>query len=352
VQTDEPELIADFLSVFSGAEVPADVPVSSPPLVLSVEARAGLYKDGRRAVPLVPAGPLRRVQVYNLLYSSVVRGLDDAYLIHAAALASRGRAWLVAGPSGSGKSSLALALAHRGFRVLSDDIAPLSIGDGCVHPFPRRFGLLREEGPPDTGLVLGDKRFVEPADLGAQSERMPLPLGGVVISNPWQPEAGPATAGVASEIRMEIGLLRGASEFAAALAHLAGVRIEPHAASGWTHCLVRVRGGDALEALTAELLRRDADVLYQTRLWGEARTFAPAPSLASCGTREAAEELLAELLNREPEGSLMRRHGGRLGSALLELTDLLAGVPCWRLVPGPVEPTAARLAAAFDGVAV
>ena len=351
VRTDEPGLVADFLSVFSGAEVPADPSLSSPPLFLSVDGSSGLFEDGRRTVALAPAGPLRRVQVYNLLYSSLVRGLDNAFLIHAAALAARGRAWLVAGPSGSGKSSIALALARRGFGVLSDDIAPLSIRDRCVHPFPRRFGLLREEGPPTAGLVLGDKRFVEPGDLGARSEPAPLPLGGVVITNPWQsPESAAATGDAAPAIRLEVGLLRGAAEFAAALDTLAGVRVEQRPASGWTHCQVSVRGGDALEALAAELLSRDADVLYQSRLWGESRAFAAAPSLAACGTREAAEALLAELLNREPDGSLMRRHGGRLGSALLELTGLLDGVPCWRLVPGPVEPTAALLAATFDGV--
>lgn len=348
VRTDEPGLVADFLSVFSGAEVPPDRPGPPPGLVLSVDAGAGRYDDGRRTVNLSPDGPLRRTQVYNLLYSSIVRGLDDAYLIHAAALAWRDLAWLVAGPSGSGKSSLALALARRGFGVLSDDIAPLSVHDRLVHPFPRRLGLLREEGLVDTGIVLGDKRFVEPADLGAEPARVPLPLGGVVITNPWSATARPASPGEPRrEIQMEIGFLRGAAEFAAALAGSRDLRVESSAAKGWTHCLVTARGGDALEALGTELARRDADVLYQSRLWGEAREFAPVPALEPCGTREAAEALLAELLNREPDGSLMRRHGGRLGSALLELAGLLGRVPSWRLTAGPVEATADLLVATF-----
>jgi len=41
--------------------------------------------------------------------------------IHASAVASKGRAVLITGPSGSGKSDLALRLIDRGFTLVSDD---------------------------------------------------------------------------------------------------------------------------------------------------------------------------------------------------------------------------------------
>lgn len=45
----------------------------------------------------------------------------SAETLHATAVASEGRAVLITGPSGSGKSDLALRLLDRGFNLVSDD---------------------------------------------------------------------------------------------------------------------------------------------------------------------------------------------------------------------------------------
>jgi serine kinase of HPr protein (carbohydrate metabolism regulator) len=45
----------------------------------------------------------------------------SAETLHASTVASEGRAVLIAGPSGSGKSDLALRLLDRGFALVSDD---------------------------------------------------------------------------------------------------------------------------------------------------------------------------------------------------------------------------------------
>ena len=45
----------------------------------------------------------------------------SAESVHASAVALDGRAVLISGPSGSGKSDLALRLIDRGFRLVSDD---------------------------------------------------------------------------------------------------------------------------------------------------------------------------------------------------------------------------------------
>lgn len=63
--------------------------------------------------------------------------------IHAATVEIDGEAVLLAGPSGAGKSTLAAGFLRRGFRILGDDVAPLSFESGkvVVRPGLRRLRL-------------------------------------------------------------------------------------------------------------------------------------------------------------------------------------------------------------------
>lgn len=78
------------------------------------------------------------IHILDRLVDSVLRGLHARGLIsiHAATLATPGGILVVAGASGQGKSTLALGLAHRGFGLLSDELAIIDRG-GSVLPYPR-----------------------------------------------------------------------------------------------------------------------------------------------------------------------------------------------------------------------
>lgn len=65
-------------------------------------------------------------------------------LIHAAAIEKDGRAAILPGSPGSGKSTLCAYLVHNGWRLLSDELALLSLTDGAVTALARPISLKNE----------------------------------------------------------------------------------------------------------------------------------------------------------------------------------------------------------------
>jgi len=66
------------------------------------------------------------------------------FMLHAAVVERDGRAAMFSGRAGSGKSTLCAALVHRGWRLLSDEVALIRPADGRIQPVPRPVGLKEE----------------------------------------------------------------------------------------------------------------------------------------------------------------------------------------------------------------
>ena len=62
-------------------------------------------------------------------------------IIHAAIIEKNGLGLIMPGSPGSGKSTLCAALVCQGWRLLSDEMALLSIEDGLIYPAPRPVSL-------------------------------------------------------------------------------------------------------------------------------------------------------------------------------------------------------------------
>jgi len=80
-------------------------------------------------------------------------------VMHAAVLARDGKALILPGPPGSGKSTLCAALAFRGWRLLSDEFALFDIASGALFPLPRPVGLKEQS----IGVI---RAFASDADVG------------------------------------------------------------------------------------------------------------------------------------------------------------------------------------------
>lgn len=62
-------------------------------------------------------------------------------IIHSAIIEKNGYGLIMPGTPGSGKSTLCAALVNRGWRLLSDEMALLSLADGLIYPAPRPVSL-------------------------------------------------------------------------------------------------------------------------------------------------------------------------------------------------------------------
>ena len=123
--------------------------------------------------------------------------MNDARLssenLHASCVATEGRAVLIAGPSGSGKSDLALRLIDRGFKLVSDDRTIVrKEGQRLVASAPatikgkleiRGIGIVEMESLSDVPLALVVELTSEYARLPDDSrERMILGAGIPLVS--------------------------------------------------------------------------------------------------------------------------------------------------------------------------
>ena len=70
--------------------------------------------------------------------------VNHCLIIHAAVLEKGGYAAIMPAPPGSGKSTLCAALVNRGWRLLSDELALVRVGDGKLIPLPRPVSLKNE----------------------------------------------------------------------------------------------------------------------------------------------------------------------------------------------------------------
>ncbi|WP_404369453.1 hypothetical protein AB5I39_16765 [Sphingomonas sp. MMS24-J45] len=117
---------------------------------------------------------------------AVVMALRGMAPLHASAVAIDGRATLVCGTSGAGKSSFAAALIGQGGRLISDDLSVLMFDDSghaCVLPgrttirlFPELARLLGDNPGPSV-LSDGGKLRFRPPHVGGMA---PIPVNALV----------------------------------------------------------------------------------------------------------------------------------------------------------------------------
>ncbi|MGC1778962.1 MAG: AAA family ATPase [Xanthobacteraceae bacterium] len=122
----------------------------------------------------------------------------EQIVLHASAVRVNDRAVLFCGASGAGKSTIAAALAQRGYPLVTEDVCTLTLGDSgasLVHPDGRqlklwaqaidRLDLAQQRGERVRASV--EKFYVEPREAFTE----PLPLGAVYALREARPPHAP-----------------------------------------------------------------------------------------------------------------------------------------------------------------
>jgi hypothetical protein len=175
--------------------------------------------------------------------------------LHGSAVSDDGRAIVIVGTQGSGKSTTAVALRDSGRRLLCDDVVPIATGPTVLPGVPWAKLL-----PDAYRRLVGDPDAAPDRFDGVDKYRL-------VADEPLEP------ARLACVVSLEIGQvrevsltrLRGAAKIAAIVSHLAAAADNRDAAAQLVRCsnwlsetrvfrLVRPEGGDTLDEVKSAIL--------------------------------------------------------------------------------------------------
>ncbi|WP_377158450.1 HprK-related kinase A [Roseateles sp. UC29_93] len=148
VRSDIPHLAADVAAMYQDFELAGDeefvdfhvAVLRSPHWLSRLQGRAEFWFDGQRSFTPLPAAQALAMLEWGINWC-IAAHAHQYLLIHAAVLERDGRALLMPAPPGSGKSTLCAALAHRGWRLLSDELGLLDMATGLVHGMARPINL-------------------------------------------------------------------------------------------------------------------------------------------------------------------------------------------------------------------
>ncbi|MCU0223800.1 MAG: hypothetical protein MUF27_06975 [Acidobacteria bacterium] len=269
-------------------------------------------------------------QLFARVFEALLDRVAGFAVLHAAAVAHAGCAWLLAGPSGAGKTTLSLALLERGFPLLSDDFAPFELATGLVHPFPKSLGV--REGPGyETAARLAERRG-RAALRASDWEPAPLPLGGVLLFDGR--DAAPAPR---DPFLWRVACVADPGTLIDHLAALPGVAL---VARDGDEFMLTVDPVATDHAALASVLDAARDVVMEHGSGGTAPPAGRTALVVPIDPVRALFLLLREVQNRRPRGALMRRLGGDTGRLAAELGAATAGRRLGWLITGAPDATA------------
>jgi hypothetical protein len=299
-------------------------------------------------VPLDPGDPV--IHAYNLVMTGLHGVVGNHFLLHASCVIRGNRALLISGPSTYGKTTIALRLVDRGFRLVADDVTVINRDDGRPVGFDRPVNLR-----PGTRLTLTPEQL----EAAVHGRRAVAGDEWVVDPSVW---SGPvaddcrillavlmrAPVELASMRRfpfLEVRVVRGRRETLDELASFYGTEsVLPSESDPW---LVRVEVGDA-RAIAEWLRQRKTEIVWAVKMPAGPPVFDGPPEIHPMGQFQAGLELCQEMMNRHDGSALAREFAGRETDLVAEVAAVCRNAEIYALAPGRLEETVDLLVERFD----
>jgi hypothetical protein len=272
--------------------------------------------------------PNKEQYAYRFVMERIIGAMDEFFMLHAGVVSRNGKALILAGPPGTGKTTMVLELLKQRFSFCSDDYAPIQKTTGLVHPFPRSpwtGDYQHTAGKESAPLVREEKRPLDPEALGYHIEKSPLQIAAVLCL------AGVGISDDDREFRIE--LTWDNEEIIRELLSLKHVRAE-RVDTAYPVWRIRYPFGDGLAAQMRKIMEEFKDqIRHAYRLYPRHR-FSKKAKLSPISSHEAAFRLICDLKrDMSISGNDENRSPAPLGE-MMALSVLLDSVPCYRLSLG------------------
>ncbi len=261
------------------------------------------------------------------IIGTILLETKEHLVLHAGVVAYDGFALILAGPPGTGKTTLVLELLKKNFRFMSDDLCPINRKTHLVHPFPKRPWVVQSGSEKDPSQRARKKLLVSDQLKMKLVSRFARPFGWIMcLDEPdWY----------SREHEIRISLQKDLEKpLLSHLASLSGVQVEM---VGHNSCEMRVRYPKrvGLTKTIRKLLNQNQTAITDAFKWERVcPDFSSKPVLRSIRTHEATFRLLRHLKGSDfflPD---------LVGASLFwECAAILADVPCWSLKVGELEET-------------
>lgn len=282
--------------------------------------------------------PYRLNGAHYLLLRAVFAEIRSYFLFHAGVVARDGRALILAGPPGIGKTTLVLSLVEQGFDFLSDDFCAFHRKTKLVFPFPRS-AWVRESPRDSSGTPVPSRPDSHTPTTRRNAHPVPVDRIRTVATSACRPGAVVfLDTGLPAAPFHEIVILFKQADgvSVAELAAIGDAEVRQHTDERRRYTVrFPVRRGLST-SVRAYLDRHQEEIWTAYREDAIAPDFRQEPLVDTLPTHEAAFTLLGDL-KHDVCGSQAPNARLSFSQAVFEVNSLISGVPCFRLRVGRLD---------------